>query len=290
MIRPVNTLGYIGVITLFGLFAGCGGKAITLPDYVDATVLEQTPRGEIVEIKTRRDVTVKVLYQHNPTPQGAVILFPGHQGYIELDSDGNVTKRYRKSIAVTLQKELAEKGYDTALVEAPSDHRDSAGMLFGFRLSRDHIEDMKYVLAYVRQRAPGAPVWLVGHDQGATSAAQVAAKLEPFIKGGVYLSPFNQYNDAGNSFIQADLIDIDTPALFIMHDRSECKFAETWAINSMAKELGTKRNRRKQVVLEGGSLADDGKPCSHKSPHGLWAVSDEVERQIIDFMEAYRFQ
>src|SRR5262249_28290534 len=70
---------------------------------------------------------------------------------------------------------FADQGLMVVVVDAPSD-RQKAPYLSGFRGSREHVADLKAVIAWVRKQTD-VPVWLVGTSRGTESAAYAAVSL-----------------------------------------------------------------------------------------------------------------
>ena len=74
---------------------------------------------------------------------------------------------------------FASQGVLVAVVDTPSDH---PGGLDGFRTSAAHADDIRAVIAALKQEA-AVPVWLVGtsHCQGQDCAESIARRLAPLL-------------------------------------------------------------------------------------------------------------
>lgn len=66
---------------------------------------------------------------------------------------------------------FARRGLIVATIDAPSD-RQINPYLAGYRQRREHVEDIKAVIADIRQQA-NMPVWLIGTSRGTQSAAYI---------------------------------------------------------------------------------------------------------------------
>ena len=75
---------------------------------------------------------------------------------------------------VRTRQMFVNDGIAVAVIDAPSD-RQSAPYLNGFRLSKEHADDARAVIAWLKEQLH-VPVWLVGTSRG-TSAAAIAVAL-----------------------------------------------------------------------------------------------------------------
>src|SRR5262245_12748507 len=120
---------------------------------------------------------------------------------------------------------LAAEGYVVAVIDAANDFNASAAGLSGRRLGPQHLADLRAVMADLRARYPGLPVWGVGHSRGTRSAAVTALSVEPPADGLVLLSsltgdPANPTEDLS----QLDIESVGGPALIVSHLADQCAF------------------------------------------------------------------
>ncbi|MFL6564727.1 MAG: hypothetical protein ACJ8G5_07340, partial [Burkholderiales bacterium] len=83
---------------------------------------------------------------------------------------------------------FAAEGYVVALVDAANDFNATPIGLRNRRLGAAHLVDLKAVMADLRNRYAGLPIWSVGHSRGTLSAAVTAISVEPPADGLVLMS------------------------------------------------------------------------------------------------------
>lgn len=170
-------------------------------------------------IPTRPGVTQAfLLVKPSGPPVASVILFAGGNGLLALGSGrlglaGNFLVRNRAR--------FAGLGLLVAVVDAPSDHPTG---LDGFRTSAAHAEDIRAVIAALKQEAP-VPVWLVGTSMGTVSAANGAARLTTGAPDGLVLT--STVTRVGRQRIETvgdvRLDAVRVPTLIVHHKNDACR-------------------------------------------------------------------
>jgi pimeloyl-ACP methyl ester carboxylesterase len=159
-------------------------------------------------------------------------------------------------------------GIVAAVMDAPSDW--SRGLEDDFRLGAAHAEDVGRVVADLRARFPGLPVFLVGTSRGTISAASAARRLGKRVDGAVLTATLFLAGRRGPGLSGFDFSAIPVPLLFVHHVDDECAFTPF----SGAKRLA---DRYPLIAVTGGSPAQS-KPCEAMSAHGfLGREADTVD-------------
>ena len=191
---------------------------------------------DIKTIPTRRGVTQSfLLLRRSETPAATVILFAGGNGALHLATghlaglSGNFLVRNRGRFAEAY-------GFMVAVPDAPSDH---AGGLARFRSSAEHAEDVRRLIAALRELAPSAPVWLIGTSMGTVSAANAAARVRDGGANGLVLtSTITRWNrDQGESVSDVKLTDIQIPVLVVHHREDACPSTPYADIPAVLRDL-----------------------------------------------------
>jgi len=118
---------------------------------------------EIVTLSTRPNVTQPYFLARVPrNPQAIAVLFSGGDGQIRLRTEDGQIKFARGNFLVRERAEFVNRNVITAIPEVPSD-QTSAGMSDEFRLSEQHFTDISAVVADLKKRFPGLPVFLNAH-------------------------------------------------------------------------------------------------------------------------------
>ena len=225
---------------------------------------------DIVTLSTRGGVTQSYLLSSPAAgkARAVAVLFPGGAGAIELEREAARTLLDRGNFLVRSRRLFTGSGIVAAVMDAPSDQ--SRGMEDEFRLGDAHAADAGRVVADLKSRYPGLPVFLVGTSRGAISAASAGRRLGPVVDGVVLTStPFlaTRRQPGLSGF---DLSSIPVPLLFVHHVDDGCDYTPY----SAAKRLAA----RYPVVSVSGGLPPQSKPCEAMSAHGfLGREADAVE-------------
>jgi len=235
---------------------------------------------DIRTIPSRPGVTEAfILVRPSGAPVASVILFAGGNGLLALGSGklglgGNFLVRNRAR--------FASEGLLVAVVDTPSDH---PGGLDGFRTSAAHAEDIRAVIAALRQEAP-VPVWLIGTSMGTVSAANGAARLTEGGPDGLVLT--STVTRVGRERIETvgdvRLGEIRVPTLVVHHKNDGCRatpYADTPALMRDFKQV----SRKELLAFDGGDPPTSG-PCDARAAHGYFGIDPQVVSAIVAWIKA----
>jgi dienelactone hydrolase len=234
----------------------------------------QSPR--VIDIPTRPGVTQRFLFIAPEKPRAAAVLFPGGQGDFQVDPGGAIT-RQKGNFLVRSRNLFVEQGIAVAIVAPPSDRQD----LQGFRQTREHVDDMRAVIAWLRREA-GVPVWLAGTSRGTQSAAYIATEL-PRAAGGadglVLTSTILNSNARGidRPVPAMPLEGVAVPVLVVHHKLDGCRVCPFTDVPRVMEKL-TSAPRKELIAIEGG--VSEGNPCEAFAHHGYNGVEAEVVAKI----------
>lgn len=234
---------------------------------------------EIVTLPTRDGVTQSFLLTLPPDgkPAAAAILFPGGGGNINLRTEAERPAFSPNNFLVRTRDEFARHGIAAAVVDAPSDQQ--SGMSDAFRSGSDHARDIGVVLADVKKRFPGLPVYVVGTSRGTVSAAYVGRVLGTDVTGVVLTSSVYRANPGrrGQAGLSGfDFADIKTPLLLAHHYDDGCNVTPY----SEAKSLA---DRYPLISVRGGKPAIS-QPCEALSEHGFLGREPQTVEAIANWM------
>lgn len=227
-------------VFLYGIGAACAEDIITLP--------------------TRDNVTQSYLLSVPQTgkAQAAAVLFPGGNGKTDLERE-TARKSEGGNFLVRTRRLFAGNGIAAAVVDAPSDR--AAGMDDEFRLGAAHAEDIAKVVADLRKRFPGAPVFLVGTSRGTISAAAIGKRLGPAVDGVVLTATLFLASRREPGLSGFDFATVPSPLLFVHHVDDGCAYTPY----SSAKRVA----ERYPLVSVSGGNPPQSKPCQAMSQHGF---------------------
>jgi pimeloyl-ACP methyl ester carboxylesterase len=186
-------------------------------------------------------------------------LFPGGNGKTDLERETARTSLESGNYLVRSRRLFAASGIVAAVVDAPSD-RDS-GMDDEFRLGAAHAEDIAKVIADLRKRYSGLPVFLVGTSRGTISAASIGKRLGPAVDGVVLTATLFLANKRAPGLSGFDFATVPSPLLLVHHVDDACRETPY----SSAKRLA----ERYPLVSVSGGNPPRSEPCQALTPHGF---------------------
>lgn len=231
---------------------------------------------DIVSLATRGGVTQSYLLSAPETgkPRAVAILFPGGAGKTDLERESARKVLDRGNFLVRSRRLLAAGGIVAAVMDAPSDR--ASGMDDDFRLGDAHAEDIGKVIADLKTRYPGLPVFLVGTSRGTVSAASAGRRLGKTVDGVVLTATLFLATRQQPGLSGFDFGAIPSPLLFVHHAGDGCAYTPYAA----AKRLS---DRYPLVTVSGGS-PPQSKPCEAMSEHGFLGREAATLEAIANWM------
>jgi hypothetical protein len=248
---------------------------------------------EFVEISTRPGVSQGlILVRPMKQPIATVILFAGGPGKLKLGySHGAPVIGGEKDFLVRTMDLFSDHGLMVALVDSPSDLR-SDGMSAHFRINRDHTEDMRAVISYVKNIAE-IPVWLAGTSRGTFSVTNCAVSAGEGIDGIVLTSCVTRssrqlyprvYRSHPHGILDMNLEKIAVPTLIISHRDDQCYVSPPSNIPKVQKSLLNAPEVK--VNYFNGGRKGSGEACSPLSAHGFYGIETQVVSTISEYVKS----
>jgi len=233
---------------------------------------------EIVTVSGRPGATQSYLLLHYPSPQAVAVLFPGGEGLLRLHAEGGAVKfRQQGNFLVRTRTLLRDKQVAVAVVDSPSDQQ-SAGMDDGFRTGRAHVADVAAVVKDLKERFPGARVFLVGTSRGTLSAAYVGRALSNAVDGVVLTSTvfYGGRRLGGTGLAGFDFAAIKAPLLIVHHRHDACRACPYGPAENLGKSYPL-------ITVMGGKPAESD-PCEPFAAHGYFGKEAETVAAIRSWM------
>jgi len=231
--------------------------------------------AQVMDIATRPGVTQRVLIIAPPEPKAAVILLAGGNGGLQITPQGSF-KYLGGNFLIRMRQAFADQGLTVVIVDAPSD-RQKDPFLGGFRQTPQHVEDIKAVIARVRQQVK-LPVWLIGTSRGTQSAGYIATQLTgPEGPDGIVLTSTILTDDNGRAVPKMELGKITIPVLVVHHRDDGCKLCTFANMPSLMDGLTSSRKKELIAVTGGQSRGD---PCEALAYHGFNGIEATVVTDI----------
>lgn len=236
---------------------------------------------QVVKIKPRPGVVLKMLADDPGGAKAIAVLFPGGSGKVNVKNNGTFKGTKGNSLTRSRKKFSAQE-LVTVLFDAPSDRKDKKGLTFDYRMTGEHAGDIKLAMAKLRRAFPGLPVWLVGTSRGSTSAANAAANIKDGGPDGIVLtSTIGVSNKHGGNVLDFDLASIAIPVLIVHHQEDGCAITPVSGARDIKAAL-TGSKSAELIIVDGGS-SGGGRACGAKSHHGFLGI----ERKVVDIIAAW---
>jgi len=185
---------------------------------------QEIERG-IVTIPTRPGVTQSffVAGMGKVTPQAVALVYTGGWGTLNLRMEGGQPKFGQNNFLVRTRTDLIRNGVLPVLVDVPSDER--TGVPDVYRFSDKQVADTRAVLAEVRKRAPGLPIFILTTSRSTLSGAHLARSLGADEVAGVVLSSSIgvSVGPGGYSLSSFNFKSVKLPLLIVHHRGDTCR-------------------------------------------------------------------
>jgi pimeloyl-ACP methyl ester carboxylesterase len=152
--------------------------------------------------------TERVLFLGGQQARAIVLLLPGGDGIVGLDSGGSVHEAGHNFLVRTLGQWVAQ-GFAVVLADAPN-----GASLTGQRHLPAYAEAIGRAIDFGRSQ-PALPVWLIGTSAGTTAAVNGAAHLGAKVSGAVLTSSVTRRGASGETIFEAEPGAVAVPVLVV---------------------------------------------------------------------------
>ena len=253
-----------------------------LPAHAQTDVLIEIDRGRTEGVFAKSPVFQRAILAKPANPTGTALLyFRGYPGIARIqsvaDKHGNLQPFMRMN-----QRIFAEEGIALVLMDCPTDqwgapgHRPT-GCLDGYRSSQEHADDVRSVIARLRDEHGLARIFLMGHSFGTISSRWLAKHLGNEISGSIHSASMNGRNRIGyaNSLSGFSYGAIASPVLHVHNENDACPHTPYSIVKEYAGE---------NLVTVRGGVAE-GDPCGGGHLHSHQGHEERVVRSIISWMK-----
>jgi len=244
-------------------------------------ILAACNTGNVKTLDTRNKVTLNYMLLQPEESVATVILFAGGHGNLGLSGGG--IDWGRNNFLIRTREVFKSHGFNVAVVDAPSDRKESHGMGYGFRNSPEHREDVDKLIVDIR-KVSHVPVWLVGTSRGTESVAYLGIESKQNPDGLVLTSSMTEENGRGEPVTALSLQDIKVPVLVMAHKADECSKTPPEGADTIASMLVS--SKKVGLKYYTGGEPPESHPCRALSAHGFLGIEEKVIKDIAEFIEA----
>lgn len=212
----------------------------------------------------------------------AVLFFRGVPGYAKIQS---VNDKLRNMIAFVRAAEplLLKEGVALVIMDCPTDQWGEYGgptatsCLDDYRSSKQHVEDVRGVMAKLRQEHGLSKFFIMGHSMGTLSSRWLAAQLGTEIAGSIHSAAVNVANQRGHyrSALDVPYDAIRAPVLHIHNEADACR-GTPYAM--------VKRYAGNNLVTVRGGIPE-GNPCGAGHLHSYQGIEALVAQAIVAWIK-----
>jgi hypothetical protein len=213
--------------------------------------------------------TERVLFLGGQQARGIVVLLPGGDGIIGLDSGGGIHQLGGNFLVRTLGQWVAQ-GFAVVLPDAPN-----GTSLTGQRHLPAYADAISRAIDFGRSRA-ALPVWLIGTSAGTTAAVNGAAHLGSKVSGAVLTSSVTRRpGTSGETIFDAEPGAVAVPVLVVSNEYDTCPDTPPGDAPMVLSAL-TRSPRKELVMVTSGQTTKRSDPCQGLSPHGYLGIEGTV--------------
>jgi hypothetical protein len=220
--------------------------------------------------------TERVLFLGTERARALLVLLPGTDGIVGLDSEGGVHQLGSNFLVRTIGQWTAQ-GFAVVLPDAPN-----GTSLFGRRHQPAYVDAIGRAIDFGRSRA-NLPVWLIATSQGSIAAVNAAAHLGSKVSGVVLASSVTRPGRAGETLFDAEPGAIAVPVLVVSNQNDTCAVSPPGDAPNVLAAL-TRSPRKELVMVTSSQIAKRSDPCEGMSPHGYLGIEGAVVHRISDWI------
>jgi pimeloyl-ACP methyl ester carboxylesterase len=262
--------------------------------------------AQMVTIDSNLVIRQRPAPQSKIAPRASVILLAGGNGVLNLNNQGD-TRELQGNFLLRSIRLFLSRRLNVAVLDSAPAFPGPAG-LANQRLSAEHAAHLGNVIAAVRRKWPGKPVWLIGTSNGTLSAFNAAARLKgvggalpraltnvavpganELPNGLVLTSAVTQPDPGGETGTvlgqDPSLAAIAIPTLVMWHQADTCFVSPASAAMGVFNGLtGVPAAKKATAVISAGQPNIAVHACSAFGPHGYNEAETEAVTAIANFI------
>ena len=230
--------------------------------YAQTDVLIEVDRGRTEGIFSKSPVFQRAILTKPATPTDtALLFFRGDPGIARIQSVGDKQRNLIPFLRMN-QKLISDEGIALVIMDCPTDQWSMRGAFPSscyddYRSSKEHADDVRSVIAKLKNEHGYTKIYLLGHSIGTISSRWLAKNLGAEIAGSIHSGAMNvpgrgPYTGFANSFFRFPYDAIAAPVLHVHNENDACEASPYGLVKVYAGE--------NLVTVRGG--APSGDPCA----------------------------
>ena len=250
--------------------------------HAQTDVLIEIDRGRTEGVFTKSPVFQRaILTKPAKLTETAVLFFRGNPGIARIQSVADKQRNLLPFMRMN-QQIFQEEGIALVIMDCPTDQWGAPGPLptschDSYRSSKEHADDVRSVIARLRDQHGFSKIYVMGHSLGTISSRWLAKNLGNEITGSIHSSAINVATPKGygNSFSGFPYDTIAAPILHVHNENDACRVTPYSIVKEYAGE--------NLVTVRGG--VPEGDPCGGTHLHSYQGREELVVRSIISWIK-----
>ncbi|MBU3574430.1 alpha/beta hydrolase [Polynucleobacter sp. UK-Mo-2m-Kol15] len=260
-------------------------------------VMAQTMTPVLIEVDAGREVGV---FSKSPVIQRAILLKPsipsdtallfyrGWSGIANIKSE-NDWKRNLNYLRNNTEL-FSQAGIALVVMDCPSDENSVApgntplACNDDYRSSLKHAEDVKKIIAILKEKYGITKFYIMGHSYGTISSKWLAKNLGNEIQGSIHSAAMTRANARnrayGYSVESFDMSAIKAPVLNVHHGNDQCVSTPYSTVSAYSKN--------NLVTVKGGEGTGD--VCGGTHLHSMGGMEEDTSKAVIKWIKTGQVQ
>src|SRR5467141_996672 len=234
--------------------------------HAQTDVLIEIDRGRTEGLFTKSPVFLRAILAKPAKPADTALLyFRGYPGIARIQSVADKQRNLQPFMRMN-QRIFEEEGIALVVMDCPTDQWSvldgrPTGCLDGYRASKEHADDVRSVIAKLRDEHGYSRIYVMGHSMGSVSSRWLAKNLGGEINGSIHSASMNGPTRDGfaNSVSGFSYDTIAAPVLHVHNESDACPVTPYFTVKGYAGE--------NLVTVRGG--VPGGDPCGAAHLHGF---------------------
>ncbi len=245
-------------------------------------VLIEIDRGRTEGLFTKSPVFQRAILAKPAKPTDTALLyFRGYPGIARIQSVADKQRNLQPFMRMN-QHIFAQEGIALVIMDCPTDQWGAPGprpsaCFDNYRSSKEHADDVRSVIARLRDEHGFSKIFVMGHSMGTVSSRWLAKNLGSEISGSIHSASMNGPTRDGfaNSVSGVSYDTIAAPVLHVHNENDACPGTPYYVVKGYAGE--------NLVTVRGG--VPEGDPCGGTHLHSYGGREELVVRSIISWIK-----
>jgi hypothetical protein len=250
--------------------------------HAQTDVLIEIDRGRTEGLFTKSPVFQRAILAKPAKPTDTALLyFRGYPGISRIQSVADKQRNLQPFMRMN-QQIFAEEGIALVIMDCPTDQWGApgprpTGCFDGYRSSKEHADDVRSVIARLRDEHGFSKIFVMGHSMGTVSSRWLAKNLGSEINGSIHSASMNGPSRDGfaNSVSGFSYNTIAAPVLHVHNENDACPGTPYSIVKGYAGE--------NLMTVRGG--VPGGDPCGGTHLHSFQGREELVVRSIISWIK-----